>query len=106
MLLFYLSISLSILSQVSKHPALNEYINESLRTVRGLLRLQQLKCLSVCFYNEDEMPIERFVFDILDIQERYKISPSLYVSPCIISSQMLLLIYEALIFIYLFYSFR
>lgn len=58
--------------QVSKHPGLNKYITDSLRSVRTLLRQNNLRCVSLCFYDENERPIERFVFDILDIKENFR----------------------------------
>lgn len=61
-----------VLFQVSKHPGLNKYITDSLRTVCTLLRQKMLKCVSLCFYDENERPIERFVFDILDIEVNLK----------------------------------
>ncbi|XP_034238810.1 mitotic spindle assembly checkpoint protein MAD2B isoform X2 [Thrips palmi] len=58
--------------QVSRHPGLNQYITDSLKSVAALLRRSSLRCVSLCFYNEDERPIERFVFDILEIQENFR----------------------------------
>lgn len=59
--------------QVSKHPGVNEYISESLRSVRALLRRKHLKGVCVCFYDDSQIPIERFVFDLLDIEENFRI---------------------------------
>ncbi|KAE8746423.1 hypothetical protein FOCC_FOCC006918 [Frankliniella occidentalis] len=59
--------------QVSQHPGLNQYIIETLRSAKALLRSSHLKCLSVCFYSDNEIPIERFVFDILSIHENFRI---------------------------------
>ncbi|KAK3931832.1 Mitotic spindle assembly checkpoint protein MAD2B [Frankliniella fusca] len=69
--------------QVSKHPGLNQYITESLRSARELLKNSNLKSLSVCFYNENDMPIERFVFDILSIQKNLMIDQHDFSDTCL-----------------------
>lgn len=63
---------LSSTCQVSKHPELNEYITESLKSVRLLIRHGCLKSVVVCFYNKEEVPVERFVFDVLNVQANFR----------------------------------
>ncbi|KAJ1528682.1 hypothetical protein ONE63_007076 [Megalurothrips usitatus] len=59
---------------VSKHPGVNQYITEVLQSARVLLRLKGLKSLTLCFYNDTNMPIERFVFDLLNINENFRVN--------------------------------
>lgn len=53
--------------QMSIHPYLNEYITECLKTIRDLLQKNEVRKVTVTFFNETQRAIERFVFDILDL---------------------------------------
>lgn len=55
--------------QMSTHPYLNEYITECLKTIRDLLQKNEVRKVTVTFFNETQRPIERFVFDILDLNK-------------------------------------
>jgi mitotic spindle assembly checkpoint protein MAD2B len=55
--------------QMSTHPYLNEYITECLKTVRELLKKNEVRKVTVVFFDEVQRPVERFVFDILDLNK-------------------------------------
>lgn len=55
--------------QMSTHPYLNEYITECLKTIRDLLQKNEVRKVTVTFFNENQRAIERFVFDILDLNK-------------------------------------
>jgi hypothetical protein len=55
--------------QMSTHPYLNEYITECLKSIRELLKKNEVRKVTVTFFDESQRPIERFVFDILDLNE-------------------------------------
>ena len=55
--------------QMSTHPYLNEYITECLKTIRDLLQKNEVRKVTVTFFNESQRAIERFVFDILDLNK-------------------------------------
>lgn len=55
--------------QMSIHPYLNEYITECLKTIRDLLQRNEVRKVTVTFFNETQRAIERFVFDILDLNK-------------------------------------
>jgi hypothetical protein len=55
--------------QMSTHPYLNEYITECLKTARELLKKNEVRKVTVVFFDEVHRPVERFVFDILDLSK-------------------------------------
>lgn len=55
--------------QMSTHPYLNEYITECLKTIRDLLKKNEVRKVTVVFFDEVQRPVERFVFDILDLNK-------------------------------------
>ncbi|GFG35471.1 hypothetical protein Cfor_09126 [Coptotermes formosanus] len=55
--------------QMSTHPYLNEYITECLKTIRDLLQKNEVRKVTLTFFDETQRAIERFVFDILDLNK-------------------------------------
>jgi mitotic spindle assembly checkpoint protein MAD2B len=55
--------------QMSTHPYLNEYISECLKTIKELLKKNEVRKVTVTFFDETQIPVERFVFDILDLNK-------------------------------------
>ncbi|XP_021922607.1 mitotic spindle assembly checkpoint protein MAD2B isoform X3 [Zootermopsis nevadensis] len=53
--------------QMSTHPYLNEYITECLKTIKDLLTKNEVRKVTVVFFDEAQIPVERFIFDILDL---------------------------------------
>lgn len=55
---------------VSEHPELNEYLSNVLNAIRELIKEDEnsVKAINLTFCNRNELPIERFVFDILKLQ--------------------------------------
>lgn len=57
----------------SIHPQVNEYITESLKAVKFHCRTNQLKQLLVCIVSSGgKMIHERFVFDVLNLQNSFE----------------------------------
>jgi mitotic spindle assembly checkpoint protein MAD2B len=54
---------------MSTHPYLNEYITECLKTIKELLKKNEVRKITVTFFDETQVPVERFVFDILDLNK-------------------------------------
>lgn len=54
---------------VSEHPELNEYIVNVLKCLRELLKDDEssVKSVQMTFFNKEKTPIEKFVFDIMDL---------------------------------------
>jgi mitotic spindle assembly checkpoint protein MAD2B len=55
--------------RMSTHPHLNEYVTECLKTIRELLKRNEVQKVTVVFFDEDQTPVERFVFDILHLNK-------------------------------------
>ncbi|XP_043484571.1 mitotic spindle assembly checkpoint protein MAD2B [Leptopilina heterotoma] len=55
---------------VSEHPDLNEYLKNVLNSLRELLKddISCVKAVQMTFFNKERIPIEKFVFDILDLK--------------------------------------
>lgn len=55
---------------ISEHPDLNEYIKNVLNALRELLKddVSSVKSVQMTFFNKEKIPIEKFVFDILDLK--------------------------------------
>lgn len=55
---------------VSEHPELNEYLSNILSAIRELIKEDEnsVKTVNLIFYNKNELPIEKFVFDIVKLQ--------------------------------------
>lgn len=58
---------------VSEHPELNEYLSNILNAIRELIKEDEnsVKTISLTFYNENKLPIEKFVFDIVKLQAEF-----------------------------------
>lgn len=58
---------------VSEHPELNEYLSNILNAIRELIKENEnsVKTISLTFYNENKLPIEKFVFDIVKLQAEF-----------------------------------
>ncbi|XP_029156012.1 mitotic spindle assembly checkpoint protein MAD2B [Nylanderia fulva] len=58
---------------VSEHPELNEYLSNILNAIRELIKEDEssIKTISLTFYNENKLPIEKFVFDIIKLQAEF-----------------------------------
>lgn len=58
---------------VSEHPELNEYLLNVLNAVRELIKEDEnsIKTINLTFYNENKLPIEKFVFDIVKLQAEF-----------------------------------
>ncbi|XP_051175748.1 mitotic spindle assembly checkpoint protein MAD2B isoform X2 [Leptopilina boulardi] len=55
---------------VSEHPDLNEYLKNVLNALRELLKddISSVKSVQIIFFNNKQIPVEKFVFDILDLK--------------------------------------
>lgn len=55
---------------VSEHPELNEYLSNVLIAIKELIKEEQnsVKAINLTFYNKEKLPIEKFVFDLLQLQ--------------------------------------
>ncbi|PSN52358.1 hypothetical protein C0J52_06715 [Blattella germanica] len=60
--------------QMSVHPYVNEYITECLKAVRELLKKNEVKKVTLTFSDRNKIPLERFVFDILDLNRNFQIA--------------------------------
>lgn len=60
--------------QISIYPKLNSYINGTLSAVKSLLKLKKLCKLDVCFYNKIGVAVERFVFNIRNVELELNLS--------------------------------
>ena len=58
--------------QMSIHPHVNEYITECLKAIKELLKKNEVKKVAIIFTDKHCTPIERFVFDILDLNRNFK----------------------------------
>lgn len=54
--------------KVSIYPELNSYINDTLDSVKSIIKLKKLRKLDICFYNKFGVAVERFVFNILNVE--------------------------------------
>jgi hypothetical protein len=55
---------------VSEHPELNEYLMNILNTIKELIKEDEnsIKAITLTFYNESKLSVEKFVFDIVKLQ--------------------------------------
>ncbi|XP_012219354.1 mitotic spindle assembly checkpoint protein MAD2B [Linepithema humile] len=55
---------------VSEHPDLNEYLMNILNAIRELIKEDEnsVKAITLTFYNESRLPVEKFVFDMVKLQ--------------------------------------
>ncbi|XP_075220224.1 DNA polymerase zeta subunit 2 isoform X2 [Lycorma delicatula] len=51
---------------ISQYSDLNEYIKESLKTVKKLLKVKKVKQVNICFFSKDGKLLETFVIQITD----------------------------------------
>ncbi|XP_069703027.1 mitotic spindle assembly checkpoint protein MAD2B [Periplaneta americana] len=65
--------------QMSVHPYLNEYITECLKTVRELLKKNEVRKVTLTFFDRNLQPIERFVFDILDLNTKLNVNDPYFI---------------------------
>lgn len=63
-----------IIFKVSIYPKLNSYINGTLNAVKSLLKFKKLCKLDVCFYNKIGVAVERFVFNIRNVELELNLS--------------------------------
>lgn len=64
--------------QMSIHPHLNEYITECLKTIKELLKKNEVRRVTVVFSDKHRTPVEIFVFDILDLNRNFQIESDPY----------------------------
>ncbi|KAE9540916.1 hypothetical protein AGLY_004161 [Aphis glycines] len=72
--IFELKKKYSVPVHVSIYPELNSYINGTLNAVKSLLKLKKLCKLDVCFYNKIGVIVERFVFNIRNVELELNLS--------------------------------
>lgn len=58
---------------VSEHPELNEYLLSVLNAIREMIKEDEnsVKTINLTFYNENKLPIEKFVFDTIKLQAEF-----------------------------------
>ncbi|KAJ9573949.1 hypothetical protein L9F63_008669 [Diploptera punctata] len=63
---------------MSIHPGVNEYITECLKTIKELLKKNEVRKVTIVFSDKHQTPIERFVFDLLDLNRNFQIESDPY----------------------------
>jgi len=69
-----ISVFYHMIFKVSIYPKLNSYINGTLNAVKSLLKLKKLCKLDICFYNKIGVVVERFVFNIRNVELELNLS--------------------------------
>lgn len=65
---------------IAEHPEVNKYLSNVLNSIRDLLKEDEnsINAINLAFYNENKLPTEVFVFDMVKLQTELKESDPYY----------------------------